>query len=112
LGPRFDGFLEAVMAHCSFRFEPVRAHLEAGFDRISEALQASGQMDERGLVELRSSLIRVSNEANTLGDLSAAYRRAIADVQAAVARPSDARQDRSLRRALTFIREHLSEPLT
>ena len=39
------------------------------------------------------------------------YRRAISDIEQAILHPKDARQERSLRRATAFIREHLGENL-
>jgi AraC-like DNA-binding protein len=45
-------------------------------------------------------------------DLLASYRRLISDIESALAKPTSARQDRSTRRALAFMRDHLSEPLS
>ena len=109
--PRFQGYAEAAQLHCGFRIEPTRAHLEAGFDQIAEALMAAGALDDPSVAELRASIERDAEKAQTMGDLAAAYRRGISDVELALRSPAQARQDRSLRHAVAFIREHLSEPL-
>ena len=46
LGPRLDRYLEAVTARCGYRLELLRAHVEAGFDQIVEALRMTGAIDE------------------------------------------------------------------
>ncbi|HEV8244952.1 MAG TPA: AraC family transcriptional regulator, partial [Polyangiaceae bacterium] len=112
LAPRFEHYLEAVMVHYGYRFEPTRAHLEASFDQITDVLRANGTLDERSLIDLQASLRQAASEASTIVQLSAAYRRAAADIELAIAHPKDARQDRSIRRAIAFIREHLAEPLS
>jgi AraC-like DNA-binding protein len=110
--PSFDRYLEAVRVHCGYRFEPTRAHLEAGIDQVVNALRSTLAVDERSLDELERTLGRVASEVNTVEELSEAYRRAISDVALATSRPKDARQDRSVRRALSFIRDHFGERLT
>lgn len=112
LAPTFDRYLEAVGAHCGYRFEPARAHLEASFDQIVYALRAAAAVDERSLDELQQSLQRAASEANTLDELSAAYRTVVSDVVLAMSRPHEAGQERSVRRAIAFIRDHVGEPLT
>lgn len=111
LGPRFDRYLEAVTARCGYRLEPLRAHVEAGFDQIVEALRVTGAIDESSLRDLREPLERAA-EATTVPDLLLVYRRAVLDVQEAVLHPRRAHHDRSVRRATTFVRGHLDEPLS
>lgn len=111
LGPRFDRYLEAVTARCGYRLEPLRAHVEAGFDQIVEALRVTGAIDESSLGDLREPLERAA-EATTVPDLLLVYRRAVLDVQEAVLHPRRADHDRSVRRATAFVREHLDEPLS
>jgi AraC-like DNA-binding protein len=110
LGPRFDRYLETAAAHAGHRLEPLRAYVEAAFDQIVDALQATGALDERSLEELRGQLER-AGEARTVQDYLVACRTAISDVQSAVVHPRRARHDRSIRRATDFIREHLGEAL-
>lgn len=112
LSPRFDRYLEVLLVHCSHRLEPIRAHLESAFDPIVDALRATGSLPERSLADLWHSLERAANDAPTVRDLSAAYRAAIADVESALLRPPEARRERSVGRAITFVRDHLSEPLS
>jgi AraC-like DNA-binding protein len=110
LGPRFDRYLEAAAAQAGHRLEPLRAYVEAAFDPIVEALQATGALDERSLGELRVQIER-SGEARTVQDYRVACRAAISAIESAVAHPRRARHDRSIRRATDFLREHLAEPL-
>jgi len=112
LALRFGRYLEAVAVHCGYRLEPTRAHLEAGLDQIVDALRASAAADERSLAELRGTVDRAGAQANTVEELSAAYRTVIGDIERAMSRPNEARQDRSVRRAVEFIRDHLGEPLS
>jgi AraC-like DNA-binding protein len=111
LSERFDHYLEVVAVHCGYRLEPTRAHVEAAFDQLTDALRARGSLDEPGLLELGDALER-AGESGTVRDLLMLYRGAISDVQRALLQPNEARQERSLRRATGFIKEHLGEPLS
>jgi two-component system, response regulator YesN len=51
-------------------------------------------------------------QAKTVGELVAPYRKYIVEVKSAVVRPSTARRESGLRRAIAFIREHLEDALT
>jgi two-component system response regulator YesN len=86
-------------------------HLDAGFERLAEAVAADGLLDEKSTSELWTSIERASDAARTVAALVAAYRRIVADLAQALGSPTRARRDRSMRRALAFVREHLSEPL-
>jgi AraC-like DNA-binding protein len=110
LAQRFDRYLEVVAVHAGYRLEPTRAHVEAAFDQLMDALRTAGAIDERSLGDLRRTLERAA-DTGTVRDLLVTYRRAIADVEQAIVRPKEARQERSLRRATAFIRDHLGEPL-
>jgi len=112
LSPRFDRFLEVLLVHCGHRLEPIRAHLESGFDQVIDALRATGALQEKSLVDLRQSVERAAADPKTVRELLAVYRAAIADIEAALLRPPAARRERSVRRAITFVRDHLSEPLS
>jgi AraC-like DNA-binding protein len=109
---RFDRFLEAVALESGHRFEPARAHVDAAFERLTEELLRSGALDAKSSESLNAALDRSLSSARTLSELFAAYRVAVSDVSAAVQSPASARQDRSLRRAIEYIREHLSERLS
>jgi AraC-like DNA-binding protein len=111
LPARFDRFLEVVAIHCGYRLEPARAHLEAAFERIEEALRDRRALGERSLGDAYEALERAAQEARTVEELFGAYRRAVSDVSEAAQRPVAARRDRSLRRALAYIHRHYSEPL-
>ena len=81
LPPRFERYLEITAQHCGYRLEPVRVHLEVGFESILGGLLPGGVIEQRNLADLRSSLDRAASEARTVSELFAAYRRAIADVE-------------------------------
>ena len=112
LPPRFERYLEIAAQHCGYRLEPVRVHLEVGFESILGGLLPGGVIEQRNLADLRSSLDRAATEARTVSELFAAYRRAIADVSEAVLHPIVAHRDRSLRRAVAHIHEHYTENLS
>ncbi|HEV8244789.1 MAG TPA: AraC family transcriptional regulator, partial [Polyangiaceae bacterium] len=112
LAARFDRFLEAVAIHCGYRVEPARAHLETGFERMAERLTGSGALDRRSFEALNDALDRAAGAARTMNELFAAYRSAVSDVSAAVLQPVPARQDRGLRGAVEYIRQHYTEPLS
>jgi AraC-like DNA-binding protein len=112
LSPRFQRYIEAAQVHCGYRLEPTRAHLEAGFDQIADALAAGGTMDEKSMGDLRASIERDAAKATTVSELSIGYRRGISEVELALTRPVKARRDQAVQRAIAFTREHLSEPLS
>jgi AraC-like DNA-binding protein len=111
LSPRFDRFLEVLLVRCGHRLEPIRAHLESGFDQVVDALRATATLEEKSLADLRRTVEVGAADSNTVRELSAVYRAAIADVQSALLQPLQARRDRSMHRALNFVRNHLAEPL-
>jgi AraC-like DNA-binding protein len=112
LPAQFDRYLEAVAQHSGYRLDGARAHAEAGFERMTEALLESGGLDEKSLVEMLQRLERATRGARTIGELFAAYRRTLVDVTDAIARPVSARRDRSLRRAMDYVHQHYGEPLS
>jgi AraC-like DNA-binding protein len=111
LPARFDRYLETVVVECGYRREAVHAHLESGFERMAEPLVETGNLDERSFRALCDGLDRSAASAPTVSELCAAYRRAAADLSAAASRPALARRDRSLRRAIEYVREHYTEPV-
>jgi AraC-like DNA-binding protein len=111
LSPRFERYIEAVLAHCGYRLDPARAHLEAGLERLAEPLLATGALDQRSFDDLYASVERAAEDAPTVTELVAPYRRLVSDIESALQSSTAARQNRGTRRALSFIREHLSEPL-
>jgi AraC-like DNA-binding protein len=112
LTARFERYMEAVVARTGYRIDLVRAHLETGFERVAEPLIASGALGERGFDEMCEAVDRGASAARTTDDVLSAYRSAVADLVASLARPSDARHDRSIRRAIEFIGEHFTEKLS
>ena len=111
LAARFDRYLEAVAVHCGYRTDAARGHLEAGFERMTEPLVQSGTLERKSFVALCDDLDRAAEAAGTIQELFAAYRRAVRDVSDATERPLAARHDRSVRRAVDYIRQHYTEPL-
>jgi AraC-like DNA-binding protein len=112
LSARFDRYLEAVARHCTYRLEPARAHLDAALDRMVDKLRESGAFEQKSFAEMLGELERRSREARTINELFATFRLTIADIADAVRQPRSAHQDRSVRRAIAYVREHYSEPLS
>jgi AraC-like DNA-binding protein len=111
LSPRFERYIEAVLVHAGYRMDPARAHLEAGLERLAEPLLATGALDQRSFDDLYASVERAAVDAPTVTELVGPYRRLVSDIEAALQSATAARQNRGARRAISFIREHLSEPL-
>ena len=76
----------------------------------AEPLLSSGQLDPKSFDELCASVEQRGSD--TVAAMLDAYRGVVVDIERALHSPTAARQDRSTRRALRFIREHLGEPLT
>jgi AraC-like DNA-binding protein len=108
---RFDHYADAV-AHCAYRTDLARAHLDFGLERLTDALRARGALDERSLRLLVDRLGRSATRAVTASELSDAYRRAAREACEAVRSPTPARRDRSLREAIEYIRAHYAERLS
>jgi len=112
LSPRFDRYIEAVLAHCGYRLEPARAELASGFERLAEPMLAKGSLDRRSFNDLCGAAESSQENVRTLTDLVAQYRSLVSDMERALRDPISARQERGTRRALGYIREHLGDPLT
>jgi AraC-like DNA-binding protein len=111
LPARFERYLDAITRHCGDRVQPARAHLEIGFERAAEALAAGGAIDEKNLLAMRESLARAADAAQGMPELLAAFRAGIGEIARALEHPVVARQDRSMKRAIDYVREHYTEPL-
>jgi AraC-like DNA-binding protein len=109
---RFERYVEAVLSRVGYRVEVTRAELASGFERLMHPLLATGYLDERSASELHKSIDRSLEDATTLSDVLAVYRRAVSELEAAIQDPISARHGRSLARARTFMRDHLHEPLS
>jgi AraC-like DNA-binding protein/catechol 2,3-dioxygenase-like lactoylglutathione lyase family enzyme len=109
--PLFDRYMDTVLVHSGYRLEIARAHLESGFDDMADALTSSGALDPKSEAELRRAIAESTAPATTIRELVQAWRPVILDLAQALERPSRARRERSLRRALAFVRDHLDEPL-
>jgi AraC-like DNA-binding protein len=112
LGARFERYVEAVEAHAGYQFDATRAHLEAGLDRLAEPLLSSGQLDRKGFDELCTSLANDPEGALSITKLINGYRGVVSEIERSIQTPTTARQVRSTRRALLYMRERLAEPLT
>jgi AraC-like DNA-binding protein len=108
LPARYDHFIEAVALRSSYGFEVARVHLEVAFESMIQPLLKGGALEARDFETLSQALTRASTQAMTLSELFAVHRRAALDIVDAVARPADARHDRSLRRAQDYLREHFT----
>jgi AraC-like DNA-binding protein len=111
LAARFERYLEAVSLHCGHRMESAIAHLEVGFEDVAASLLDAGLVEAKSFTSMRDALRRAAAGARSMNEVFAAYRRAFADVSEAVARPVPARRERSLQRAVEYIRRHFTDPL-
>jgi AraC-like DNA-binding protein len=112
LPARFARYFAALTTLSGYRFEPTRAHLEAAFEPVLDALRSTGVLDARTSNELEVTLSRSSSKASTVNDLSIAYEKTLSEISVALTAPKVARRERNLRRAIDHMREHLAEPLT
>ncbi|HEV8246305.1 MAG TPA: AraC family transcriptional regulator, partial [Polyangiaceae bacterium] len=112
LSPRFERYTEAVLAHCGYRLERARGELEAGLERLTEPLLLAGMLDRKSHSEMFAAMEERSESARTVMELVSSYRTLVADIQGALKDPTTARQDRGTRRALSYMQEHLAEPLS
>jgi AraC-like DNA-binding protein len=110
LAARFERYIEAVLEHAGYALDAASAHLEAGLGRFAEPWLASGQLDFKDFDELCTPIAKGGSAS--VPELVAAYRAVVAHLERAVINPTVARQDRSVERALAFMRDHLAEPLT
>jgi YesN/AraC family two-component response regulator len=109
---RFERYAEAAAVHSMYQVEALRAHLEAGLEHLLEPLLASGQLERRAFDELSRPLERAQSANETVGGLIAAHRAVVAELERTIDRPTAARQGRSRRRAVAFMRDNLGKPLT
>ena len=110
LPARFDRYVAAVAAHVGYQLDPCRAHLDAALERTTEVLASSGALDDKSIEAIEEAVQRTVAASNTIDELFAAYRRAIADIASAIVRSRPpAHRDRSLRRAVEFLRQHYAE---
>jgi AraC-like DNA-binding protein len=109
---RFERYIESILSHVGYRVEVTRAELAAGLERMMEPLLAAGYLDQRSQSELHKSIDRSLEDATTLSQVLSVYRRAVAELEAAIQSPISARQGRSIARARTFMQDHLAEPLS
>jgi AraC-like DNA-binding protein len=111
ISARFEEYVQAVLSHAGHRFESARSHLDAGLERLLEPVHSEGLLDEKSVSDLWESIERAADAARSVAALSGSYRRIVDDLGHSLQDPTGAKRERSLRRALSFIREHLGEPL-
>jgi hypothetical protein len=112
LSARFQRYLTVVSVRHAYRLEPIRAQLDAAFDLITDAIESTDAFDDKSLAELRSRIEKEAVSADSLSVLTEAYRLGVADLEQALLRPKEAARVRSVRRALTYLRDHYGEPLS
>ena len=112
LDARFESYIEAAVALAGNHIESLRHELDAGLERFTEPLLAMGAFDEKDFDIFATTRARAVARATTTATLIAPYRRFILDIRRALEHSIGARQERGTQRAVAFIREHLSEPLT
>jgi AraC-like DNA-binding protein len=109
---RFESYLAAVARYAGDQLGLARAELEIGFERVLDIWVQAGILTEKDAAEVRASLARDADAAVTRAELFSNFRRAIEEMSQALDRPVPARQERSLRRAIAYMRQHFSERLT
>jgi AraC-like DNA-binding protein len=112
LSPRFDRYIEAVLAHVGYRIERAQGELSAGLERVTEPLLAAGLIQRRSYSEMFALMEERAEAARTVDELVHCYRSHVTELQAALTDPSLARQERGTQRAVTFMNERYGEPLT
>jgi AraC-like DNA-binding protein len=112
LSPRFDRYIEAVLAHVGYRIERAHGELSAGLERVTEPLLAAGLIQRRSYSEMFALMEERAEAAHTVDELVTCYRTHVAELQAALTDPALARQERGTQRAVTFMNERYGEPLT
>jgi AraC-like DNA-binding protein len=108
---KFAHYLESVAAECGHRIDLARAHLEIGFERITDPLVRSGVLDEKSRRVMVDELDRAATSSRTTQELLEDYRRVAHELLAAVRRPAPARQDRNLRGAIEYIHKNYGKRL-
>jgi AraC-like DNA-binding protein len=111
LSPRFDRYIEAALLHSGYHIDTVRRQLEAGLERLIEPLSNAGALDAKTVDEMWTSAERAVEGASTIVDVVSPYRRLVVDIEHALRSATPARHDRGARRALSFVRDHLAEPM-
>jgi AraC-like DNA-binding protein len=111
LPARFERYLEAVAVHAGYRLESARGHLEAGFEHVAGVLFESGAFDQNAFVDTSRGLARAARDARTITERFDAHRRVIHDLCDAVQKPTSARKEQRLDRAVAHIHRHYAEPL-
>jgi len=112
LRARFERYMEVMGVECRYRLDAMRAHLDFGFERLTDPLTQRGILEAKSHDALRERLTRAAVGARTAPELFDAYRRAVADISDAVERPVQARRGRSLRAALEYIDQHYADDLS
>ena len=111
LSVRFERYLEAVLSHTGYRVDMARGHLQIGLERLAEPLLTTGALDPKSFDEICRT-VDVARGPDSVAELVLTYRRIVVDIERAIETPTVARQERSTRRALLFVHEHLAKPLS
>jgi AraC-like DNA-binding protein len=111
LRARFERYMEVTGVECRYRLDVMRAHLDFGFERLTDPLRRREILEAKSFDALLERLTRYAGDAATAPALFDAYRVAVADVSDAVRRPAPARRARSLRAAREYIERHFAEDI-
>ena len=112
LAPRFERYVQAVLVWSGYRLERSRSELEAGVERLAGPLLARGVLDRKSFEELFAEASVKADKSETLSEVSLVYRQLVTELESAQKSAIAAGQQRGTRRALDFIRDQLSEPLS
>lgn len=111
LTARFARYIELVGAHTGYQFDAARRELEAGFERLVAPFVERGLLDAHTLDALDERRDRAASVARTLNELFVSYRRAVAELQGSLQKPTETRHDNDLGRALAYVEAHLGGSL-
>jgi AraC-like DNA-binding protein len=112
LPPAFERLVQVVVERSHHRVEAASIYLDSAFELVSHAIAAHGKLETSAIPALRDELGRAVAEARSLEQVIHAHRNAIRELTGGLERPTEAHQDRSLRRALAYVHRRYTDPLS
>jgi AraC-like DNA-binding protein len=107
-----ERWTQAVVVRYGSSVECVRGYLAASIERLALVIERSQTLDERSFESWVETVERDLVSAKTLRDAVAVHHRAAADAARSLVDPKAMRGDHRLRRALAYIRDRFTGPLT
>jgi AraC-like DNA-binding protein len=107
-----ERWAQAVVARYGSSVECVRGYLAASIERLALLVERSQTLDERSFESWVEDFEHDLTSAKTLRDAVAIHHRAASDAARALVDPKAMRGDNRLRRALAYIQDRFTGPLT